>query len=199
MVCIQGLSSSIDLMVVGLQIFSIDRKARFKALRKRTDKIRKHDIVLKFSGLESNSLLGTSIKVKQTHNSFPLGSCLSKTNIDNEEFQGTFNYKDADELLNFCTNHKFPVRGHCIFWEVESTVQQWIEHLNVPCAIECVSTCLLTCYKGKFKHNDVDNEMMHCSFYQDRIGKDIQANMFKIVIGCDFIIYFIINFPYCLI
>lgn len=207
MVYVQGPAPGIDLMVGGFQIFPVDRQARFRHLRRQTDKIRKRDVVLKFSGADSSSLLGTFVKVKQTQNSFPFGSCVSRTNIDNEDFvdffaknfnwavfgnelkwywtepqRGNFNYRDADELLNLCVSHNIETRGHCIFWEVESTVQSWIRALNkndMMTAVQNRLTGLLTRYKGKFKHYDVNNEMLHGSFYQDHLGKDIRANMFK--------------------
>ncbi|CAI9116036.1 OLC1v1017080C2 [Oldenlandia corymbosa var. corymbosa] len=207
MVYVQGPASGIDLMVAGLQIFPVDRQARFRCLRRQTDKIRKRDVVLKISAADSGSLLGTLVRVKQTQNSFPFGSCLARENIDNEDFtnffvknfnwavfgnelkwywteaqQGNLNYKDADELLNFCMSHNIQVRGHCIFWEVVDAVQQWVRNLNqtdLMTAVQNRLTGLLTRYKGKFPHYDVNNEMLHGSFYQDRLGKDIRANMFK--------------------
>ncbi|XP_022772955.1 uncharacterized protein LOC111315484 isoform X2 [Durio zibethinus] len=207
MVYVQGPAAGIDLMVAGLQIFPVDREARFKHLRRQTDKIRKRDVILKFSGAGSSLLFGTYVKVVQTQNSFPIGSCINRTNIDNEDFvdffvknfnwavfgnelkwywtepqEGNFNYKDADDMLALCQNHKIETRGHCIFWEVQATVQQWIQALNKNDLMKAVQnrlTGLLTRYKGKFRHYDVNNEMLHGSFYQDRLGKDIRANMFK--------------------
>ncbi|KAA8538249.1 hypothetical protein F0562_027928 [Nyssa sinensis] len=208
MVYVQGPAPGVNLMVAGFQIFPVDRHARFRYLKGQTDKIRKRDVILKFSGSDSCSLLGTIVKVRQTQNSFPFGSCLSRTNIDNEDFvdffvknfnwavfgnevkwywtepqRGNFNYRDADELLNLCNNYNIETRGHCIFWEVEDTVQSWIRALNkndLMTAVQNRLTGLLTRYKGKFKHYDVNNEMLHGSFYQDRLGRDIRANMFKI-------------------
>ncbi|KAL5558737.1 hypothetical protein UlMin_034948 [Ulmus minor] len=207
MVYVQGPASGVDLMLAGLQIFPIDRRVRFKQLRLQTDKIRKRDVILKFSGVDSSHFPATVVKVLQTQNTFPFGTCINRTNIDNEDFvaffvknfnwavfgnelkwywtesqQGNFNYKDADEMLDLCQKHNIDVRGHCIFWEVESTVQQWIRSLNkndLSTAIQNRLTGLLTRYKGKLKHYDVNNEMLHGSFYQDRLGKDIRANMFK--------------------
>ncbi|XP_023536394.1 uncharacterized protein LOC111797582 isoform X1 [Cucurbita pepo subsp. pepo] len=204
MVYIQGPAPGVDLMVAGLQIFPVDRHARFRYLRTQTDKIRRRDITLKFSGSSSS---GTFIKVRQTQNSFPFGTCISRTNIDHEDFveffvknfnwavfgnelkwywtepqQANFNYKDADDLLDFCKSHNIETRGHCIFWEVQSTVQQWIQSLNkndMMAAVQNRLTGLLTRYKGKFKHYDVNNEMLHGSFFQDHLGKDIRADMFK--------------------
>ncbi|XP_043713529.1 endo-1,4-beta-xylanase 1-like isoform X1 [Telopea speciosissima] len=207
MVYIQGPSSGVDFMVAGLQIFPVDRQARFKHLKKQTDKIRKLDVILKFTGADVDSSLGTFVKVTQTQNSFPFGACVNRTNIDNEDFvdffvknfnwavfgnelkwywteaqQGKFNYKDADDILDLCKSHGIECRGHCIFWEVESTVQSWIRSLNkndLMTAVQNRLTGLLTRYKDKFRHYDVNNEMLHGSFYQDRLGKDVRAYMFK--------------------
>ncbi|WCJ35618.1 Endo-1 4-beta-xylanase 1 [Euphorbia peplus] len=206
MVYIQGPAAGVDLMVAGVQIFPVDREARFKHLKRQTDKIRKRDVTIKFSNVDSG-LLGNFVKVKQTSNSFPFGSCMSRTNIDNEDFvgffiknfnwavfgnelkwywtessQGNLNYRDADEMLDLCMKSNIETRGHCIFWDVESTVQSWIKSLNqndLATAVQNRLTSLLTRYKGKFRHYDVNNEMLHGSFYQDRLGKDIRANMFK--------------------
>lgn len=207
MVYVQGPAPGIGFMVAGFQIFAVDRRARFRQLKQQTDKIRKRDITLKFSSSDSSSMHGTMVKIKQIQNSFPIGSCISRTNLDNEDFvafflknfnwavfgnelkwywtepqRGNFNYRDADELLKFCDDNGIPVRGHCIFWEVEDTVQNWIKSLgrnDLVMAVENRLNGLLSRYKGKMKHYDVNNEMLHGSFYQDRLGKDARANMFK--------------------
>ncbi|XP_021888800.1 uncharacterized protein LOC110807838 isoform X2 [Carica papaya] len=207
MVYIQGPAPGNDLMVAGLQIFAVNRVQRFRYLRLQTDKIRKRDVVLKFSGADASTLSGSVVRVIQMQNSFPLGSCINRTNIDNEDFvnffvkhfnwavfgnelkwywteaqQGNLNYMDADEMLDLCVNNKIETRGHCIFWEVEAMVQQWIRSLdknNLMTAVQNRLTSLLTRYKGKFRHYDVNNEMLHGSFYQDHLGIDIRANMFK--------------------
>lgn len=208
MVYVQGPAAGVDLMVAGMHIFPVNRHARFRYLKEQTDKIRKHDVILKFSRSDSRSMQGISVKVRQVQNSFPFGSCVSRSNIDNEDFvdffkkhfnwavfgnelkwywteseQGKLNYKDADDLLNFCDSHNIKTRGHCIFWEVEDTVQQWVRALNdnnLMAAVQNRLSSLLTRYKGKFRHYDVNNEMLHGSFFQDRLGKDIRTNMFKI-------------------
>ncbi|KAK9946326.1 hypothetical protein M0R45_011795 [Rubus argutus] len=213
MVYVQGPASGVDLMVAGLQIFPVDRQARFRYLKRQTEKIRKRDVILKFSGLDSSSAFGCFVKVKQSQNSFPFGTCISRTNIDNEDFvdffvknfnwsvfgnelkwywtepqKGNFNYKDADEMVDLCKTHNIEMRGHCIFWEVVDTVQQWIRSLSqndLATAVQSRVTDLLTRYKGKFSHYDVNNEMLHGSFYQDKLGKDIRANMFKMASQLD--------------
>ncbi|CAL9238291.1 unnamed protein product [Arabidopsis halleri] len=207
LVYVQGPSSGIDLMVAGLQIFPVDRLARIKHLKRQCDKIRKRDFILKFSGVDSSKLSGATVRVRQIRNSFPVGTCISRSNIDNEDFvdfflknfnwavfanelkwywtepeQGKLNYQDADDMLNLCSSNNIETRGHCIFWEVQATVQQWIQNMNqtdLNNAVQNRLTDLLNRYKGKFKHYDVNNEMLHGSFYQDKLGKDIRVNMFK--------------------
>lgn len=168
--------------------------------------MRKRDIVLKFSSSDVGDLSSAFVKVRQIQNHFPIGSCINRTNIDNEDFvkffvknfnwsvfgnelkwyciepqQGNLNYTDADELLDFCINHKIQTRGHCIFWGVESTVQSWVRTLNkddLMMAVQKHLTDLLLRYKGLFRHYDVNNEMLHGSFYQDRLGTGIRPYMF---------------------
>ncbi|GER43610.1 glycosyl hydrolase family 10 protein /carbohydrate-binding domain-containing protein [Striga asiatica] len=207
MVYVQGPNAGVDLMIGGFLIFPVDRCARFKHLKMQTEKIRKRDVTLKFTSSDSNTLAGSFLRIKQTQNSFPMGSCVNRTNIDNEDFvkfftanfnwavfgnelkwywtepqKDKFNYRDADEILALCESHNIPCRGHCIFWEVQSAVQPWVQALSKPdlaTAVQNRLTGLLTRYKGKFKHYDVNNEMLHGSFYQDRLGIGARAEMFE--------------------
>ncbi|CAD6256213.1 unnamed protein product [Miscanthus lutarioriparius] len=52
MVYVQGPDAGVDLMVAGLQVFPVDRKARVKHLKRLTDKVRKRDVVLKVTGAD---------------------------------------------------------------------------------------------------------------------------------------------------
>ncbi|KAG6534236.1 endo-1,4-beta-xylanase 1-like isoform X2 [Zingiber officinale] len=202
----QGPPSGVDLMMSEAQILPVNRKTRYKILKEKADKIRKQDIVLKFIGFHED-LSGASLKIHQIENSFPIGACISRSNIENEEFvdfflknfnwavfgnelkwyhtepqRGHFNYKDADELLDFCQKHGKQTRGHCVFWEVEDAVQPWLRSLSnieLMKAVQNRLKGLLTRYRGMFKHYDVNNEMLHGSFFQDRLGKDIRAYMFR--------------------
>ncbi|CAH2070350.1 unnamed protein product [Thlaspi arvense] len=209
MVYVQGPAAGIDLMISGLQIFPVDRRERLRCLKKQVDQVRKRDIILKFSGLDDScDLFPYIVKVKQTYNSFPVGTCINRTDIDNEDFvdfftknfnwavfgnelkwywteaeRGKLNYQDAGDMLDLCIGNNINIRGHCIFWEVESTVQPWVRELNKTELMNAVQkrlTDVLTRYKGKFKHYDVNNEMLHGSFYQGRLGKGVRALMFNI-------------------
>ncbi|CAI9098526.1 OLC1v1035191C2 [Oldenlandia corymbosa var. corymbosa] len=200
---VQGPDAGVDLMVAGLQIFGVNRRARFSFLKEQTDKVRKRDVILKVTG--SNP--GAKIKVKQIQNSYPFGAAVRRSSIDNEEFvafflkyftwavfeneikwfytepqPGKLNYKDADELLSFCTIHNIQIRGHCIFWEDPNSLQYWVRELSnndLMSAVQNRLTGLVTRYKGKFQHYDVNNEMLHGSFFKDRLGNSIRGLMYK--------------------
>ncbi|XP_074556985.1 endo-1,4-beta-xylanase 1-like [Curcuma longa] len=208
-ISVGGASPGVDLMVAGLQMFPVDRKARFKHLKNLTNKVRKRDVVLKITPSESGDSIpaGSLVHVKQTKNSFPLGSCIERMNLENEDVvaffvehfnwavfgnelkwywtepqQGVINYADADDLLAFCKQNGIEVRGHCIFWEVENAVQSWVKSLgkdDLNAAVQNRLNSLLTRYKDQFRHYDVDNEMLHGSFYLDRLGNEVHASMFK--------------------
>ena len=167
--------------------------------------MRKRDIVVRIHG--GNQHL--PVKVRQTQNSFPLGTCLNRSILDNEDFvdfflknfnwavfsnelkwthtepkSGAHNYTDADEMLAFCDHHGIPVRAHCLFWEVEEMLPKWVLSLtqtHLEQAINARVASLLTRYRGRFRHLDVNNEMLHGSFFRDKLGgPGIWVHMFKL-------------------
>uniref|UniRef100_A0A0E0E1M8 GH10 domain-containing protein n=1 Tax=Oryza meridionalis TaxID=40149 RepID=A0A0E0E1M8_9ORYZ len=77
-----------------------------------------------------------------------------------------------------CSEHGICVRGHCIFCECSSGVKA-LPADELFAAVSSRINVLLTRYKGKFWHYDVNNEMLHGSFYQDKLGKDARAAMFN--------------------
>ncbi|CAL4977655.1 unnamed protein product [Urochloa decumbens] len=205
-VCVQGAPAGVDVKVMDLQVFATDRKARFRKLRRKTDKVRKRDVVLNF-GAAASGISGASVRVMQMDSSFPFGACINPGVIQNPSFvdfftkhfdwavfenelkwyhteaqQGQLNYADSDALLDFCDRYGKPVRGHCIFWAVENTVQQWVKNLDndqLTSAVQSRLQSLLARYAGRFPHYDVNNEMLHGSYYRSRLGDDIDAFMFR--------------------
>ncbi|KAJ3672826.1 hypothetical protein LUZ60_006200 [Juncus effusus] len=206
-VYVQGPEAGVDLKVMGLRVLECDRRNRFEYLKEKTDKVRKRDVVLRFHGPNNVNLEGLSVKVTQKYNSFPFGTCIGRYNIDHEDLadffvknfnwavfenelkwywteaeKGKINYHDSDYLLQFCERNNKKVRGHCIFWEVEDSVQPWLKTLDNNELMKNVDNrlkSLLSRYKGRFMHHDVNNEMLHGSFYKDKLGDEIWAYMFR--------------------
>jgi GH35 family endo-1,4-beta-xylanase len=183
-----------------------DANARIEQFRKRDA----HITVLNQSG---NPIKDVNVQIKQIKHKFAFGSCinsrvLSDVNYANffknhyewavmeneskwyydEPTQGNVNYTTADNIYNWCTANGITVRGHCIYWEVESVVQDWIKNLpyaplpatsELRTAVENRMDSAVNHFKGKFVHWDVDNEMLHGSFYKDRLGEAIHYWMFQ--------------------
>ncbi|KAK3140371.1 hypothetical protein QOZ80_5AG0399980 [Eleusine coracana subsp. coracana] len=151
---VHGAPAGVDVKVMDLRIVATDRKARFRHLRDKTDKVRKRDVVLSFGGTSLSSVSGASIRVVQLDNGFPFGSCINCQVIQDPAFvdffsthfdwavfenelkwywtepqRGQVSYADADRLLDFCVRAGKTARGHCIFWAVDGDVQQWVKDL----------------------------------------------------------------------
>ncbi|KAM0832827.1 hypothetical protein ACQ4PT_064650 [Festuca glaucescens] len=214
-VYVHGPPAGVDIKVMDLRVCAVNRVARLRHLRKKTDKVRKRDVVLKFkprssadgNDAEAVSVNGASIRVVQVDNAVPIGACISKSAVQNPAFvdffakhfdwavlenelkwyyteaiQGQVSYADADELIALCDRHKKPVRGHCIFWAVENSVQPWVRALNgcqLKAAVESRIKSLVSRYSGRFPCYEVNNEMLHGSFFRQRLGDDIDAHMFR--------------------
>ncbi|PKI70713.1 hypothetical protein CRG98_008946 [Punica granatum] len=91
-----------------------------------------------------------------------------------EPQRGIFNYRDANDMLDLCIAHNIEVRSHCTFWEVESMVQSWVRARSNADLLAAVHNRLSGPFsrsKGMFWHYDANNEILHGSFYQDRLGK----------------------------
>ena len=150
---------------------------------------------------------GVKVEVKQTSKAFPFGAALSPTVLRDRKYQEFFlshfnyavfenamkwysnegrrgreDYSRADAMLAWCREHDVPVRGHCVFWEPEQWQPRWLRELDADelrAAVEQRVDSIIRRYRGKIVHWDVNNEMLHGSFFKDRLGEGIHAWMFK--------------------
>lgn len=99
----------------------------------------------------------------------------------NEAQQGNVNFLVADAMFDLLDSWGFLVRGHSLFWAVPDFVQQWVKDLTYPAALQAAVDQRLDDavlhFKDKFVHWDVNNEMVHGTFFQDRLGVGIRAYM----------------------
>jgi GH35 family endo-1,4-beta-xylanase len=99
----------------------------------------------------------------------------------NEAAQGFVNYQDADAMADLLTGWGFSLRGHAIFWDVQANVQQWVQNLPYPgplqAAVDARLNSVVPHFQGIFKHWDVNNEMLHGNFFEDRLGPGITKYM----------------------
>jgi len=100
----------------------------------------------------------------------------------NERERGVETYENADALLDWCEANGLQVRGHTVFWEPERWQPKWVPGLEgeeLRAAVERRLESAVTHFKGRFRHWDVNNEMLHGSFFKDGLGEGIWPWMFE--------------------
>ena len=195
-----------DVNVVDAGNWEEEANARIEQIRKRNAQI---TVVNQFG----SPVAGVDVDINQVKHQFAFGSCINSRVLSdanyakffkdhfewavmeneskwysNEYTQGNVTYTTADNIYNWCAANGITMRGHCIYWEVEGTVQDWIKNLAyaplpatspLRTAVENRMNSAVNHFKGKFVHWDVDNEMLHGSFYKDRLGDAIHPWMFQ--------------------
>jgi GH35 family endo-1,4-beta-xylanase len=97
-----------------------------------------------------------------------------------EPRRGDINYSVIDEILKFTDENRIPLRGHNIFWGIPGFVQPWVKELNdaeLRQTLKNRAETLGKRYAGRFAEYDLNNEMIHGNYYEDRLGPDITRLM----------------------
>ncbi len=197
----------IILMSVGIT-FASEAPAAWKEIANaRIARLRQREVHLRLEDSQGNPSAGVSVYLRQNRKTFPFGSAMSWTLLRNERYaqffkehfnwavfgneskwysnerdRGREDYRSADALLDWCQTNNIPVRGHCIFWEPEKWQPRWVRELSgdpLRQAVEKRLTSVVTHFDGRFVHWDVNNEMLHGSFFKDGLGESIWPWMFK--------------------
>ena len=99
-----------------------------------------------------------------------------------ERRQGQVSFADADRILDWCEANGIRMRGHCIFWNVDQHVQNWVKGLDDAAlhqTLERRAKEVTGRYAGRISEYDVNNEMLHGHYYETRLGADILPQMFR--------------------
>ncbi len=97
-----------------------------------------------------------------------------------ERKQGEIDYSVVDAILDWTTEHAIPLRGHNIFWGVPNFVPQWQKTLDDDALRELIKNRAVTIgkrYRDRFAEYDLNNEMIHANYYEDRLGPEITKQM----------------------
>ncbi|MBN1443873.1 MAG: endo-1,4-beta-xylanase, partial [Planctomycetes bacterium] len=97
-----------------------------------------------------------------------------------EPRQGQVNHAVVDAILDWADANEIPVRGHCLFWGVKGRVQDWVQALDDEALREALRTRAASVakrYRGRFAEYDLNNEMLHQNYYEDRLGRGITREM----------------------
>jgi len=173
----------------------------------RIDEIRRRDLRIRVVDEQSRPLPGVRVNLEQKRKAFPFGAAVNWMLLKNAQYQEFFkshfnwavfeneskwysneripgqeDYATADALYQWCRDNGIPVRGHCIFWAPEKWQMQWVKDLNpedLRAAVQRRLDGVVRHFAGRFAHWDVNNEMLHGSFFRDRLGEDIIPWMFR--------------------
>ena len=107
---------------------------------------------------------------------------------DMEPRRGQVNYATVDAILEWTEAHDIPLRGHNIFWGIPNRVQPWVKELNdadLRQVLHDRATTIAARYKGRFAEYDLNNEMIHANYYEDRLGPEITHQMASWVKSAD--------------
>lgn len=97
-----------------------------------------------------------------------------------EPVRGEVNYGVIDEILGWTEENHIPLRGHNIFWGIPQFVQPWVKKLDdkeLASVLQQRAETLTSHYKGRFAEYDLNNEMIHGNYYEDRLGVGITKLM----------------------
>jgi endo-1,4-beta-xylanase len=97
-----------------------------------------------------------------------------------EREKGRVNYAEVDAILKWSDENHIPLRGHNVFWGVPNFVQPWIKALDDAALRETLKARAVDVarrYRGRFAEYDLNNEMLHANYYEQRLGPDITRDM----------------------
>ncbi len=99
---------------------------------------------------------------------------------DMEPVRGRVNYAVVDAILAWTEQNHIPLRGHNIFWGIPNRVQPWLKALDdtqLRNALRARALDVATRYRGRFAEYDLNNEMLHANYYEERLGPTITKQM----------------------
>ncbi len=97
-----------------------------------------------------------------------------------EKKANAVDYTAADRLWEICRDLNIPMRGHCIFWEMDEHIMPWLRELDndrLRAAINRRAISVTKHFKGRIDEFDLNNEMVHGEFFRRRLGYGIINEM----------------------
>ncbi|KAK4478142.1 hypothetical protein RD792_017421 [Penstemon davidsonii] len=174
---------------------------------------RKRYVVIEVSDSNGMRTTGATITIEQVSKDFPFGSAIAYTIIGNipyqkwfadrfniavmenelkwiytEPIKGQVNYTIPDLMLDFLRAKGIVSRGHTVLHEDKRGNPKWVWELTgsrLQSAVDSRINSLMTKYRGKFIHWDVNNEELHYDFLKLGLGENATLQFFKMVHEAD--------------
>jgi endo-1,4-beta-xylanase len=97
-----------------------------------------------------------------------------------EQTKGVVDYSAVDEILAWTAQHDIPLRGHNVFWGIPNRVQPWLKTMGdeeLHATLKARALDIARRYRGRFAEYDLNNEMLHGNYYEERLGAKITLDM----------------------
>lgn len=97
-----------------------------------------------------------------------------------EKEPGKTDYSIVDAMLEWAASNGIPLRGHCIFWGIPRYVPEWLKPLGdapLRLAVARRARSIAARYRGQFAEYDLNNEMIHENWFEQRLGPEITRDM----------------------
>ncbi len=203
---VEGPNPGVNFFVDDLSVAPFDPVAWKAEADARIEQLRKRDAQVIVLNAAGNPVPGAVIDISQSRHAFGLGTTINSGALPHPEYaqflrdnfewgvmefeakwhqteqsQGNVDYALADRIVEFARANDIALRGHTIFRGVEQFVPAWIRQLTPSQLRSAVNSRLASVvdhFRGDFRHWDVNNEMLHGSFYEDRLP-GIRTSMFQ--------------------
>ncbi|NND06422.1 MAG: glycoside hydrolase [Saprospiraceae bacterium] len=117
-------------------------------------------------------------KFLENFNSAVSENALKWGNMERE--RGKVNFATTDNMLTWTDENNIPLRGHNIYWGIPKRVQGWLKTMDdhaLHAELRTRARTIAARYQGRFAEYDLNNEMIHGNYYEDRLGPDITGQM----------------------
>lgn len=97
-----------------------------------------------------------------------------------ETRQGEADYSVVDAMLAWTREQGIPLRGHNVFWGIPNRVQPWLKTMDddtLRATLKARAQDIARRYRGQFAEYDLNNEMLHGNYYEERLGASITRQM----------------------
>ncbi len=100
--------------------------------------------------------------------------------LNMERQKGKVNYSTVDAILKWSDENHIPLKAHNLFWGIPEYVQPWLKEMpdaELEQTLKNRAERITARYKGRFVEYDLNNEMVHGNYYEDRLGAGITKKM----------------------
>ncbi len=97
-----------------------------------------------------------------------------------EPTRGSVDYSIVDRILAWTEQHDIPLRGHNVFWGIPNRVQPWLKAMGddeLRQTLKARALDIARRYRAQFAEYDLNNEMLHGNYYEERLGAGITRDM----------------------